>query len=184
MPSSVRATKTPARVAWIHPALAAVLVAACGGGGSAPASLPPVPVEGPARDLRSLTGNWAGEFVSDGGGRRGSIAFSLQGGRDTAHAQVVFSGPTPPPGCTDPVSRATESRAAGEIVLTLSRVNVSGPSIGGWLRPYPDPELGCPVDTWFEGTIRGDTLDGMYFSHPADASASLRRGTWWAARMR
>jgi hypothetical protein len=38
------------------------------------------------------------------------------------------------------------------------------------------------MDTWFEGTIRGDTLDGMYFSHPADSAQAVRLGTWWVAR--
>jgi hypothetical protein len=72
----------------------------------------------------------------------------------------------------------------GEIVLTLGRVNVGGESVGGWLRPYPDPELGCLMDTWFEGTIDRDTLEGMYFSNPADSAQAIRLGTWWAARRR
>ena len=167
------------------PLLAALtLLAACGGGSRAEPSGPAVPVEGGARDLRMLVGDWEGEFVSVRGPRRGAIAFSLRGGTDTAYGRVVMRGPTPPPGCTDPVSRATEPAAVGEIVLTLGRVNVGGPSVGGWLRPYRDPDLGCWMDTWFEGTIRGDTLDGMYFSHPADTAEAVRLGTWWVARRR
>jgi hypothetical protein len=142
-----------------------------------------VPVEGGARDLRLLVGDWEGEFTSVRGSRRqGAIAFSLHGGRDTAYGRVVLRGAAPPPGCADPVSRATEPRTVGEIVLTLGRVNVGGRSVGGWLRPYRDPDLGCWMDTWFEGTVRGDTLDGMYFSHPADSSHAVRLGTWWAVR--
>ena len=163
-------------------ALVAAL-AACSGPRSEPA-LPAVPVEGSSRDLRMLVGNWEGEFVSDRGTRRGTIAFNLRGGRDTAYGQVRFKGPPPPPGCTDPVSSATHARVVGEIALTLALVNVGGPSVGGWLRPYRDPELGCWMDTWFEGTITGDTLEGMYFSNPADTSAALRLGTWWVARQR
>jgi hypothetical protein len=40
------------------------------------------------------------------------------------------------------------------------------------------------MDTWFEGMIRGDTLEGMYFSHPSDTAKSVRLGTWWVARRR
>lgn len=104
--------------------------------------------------------------------------------RDTAYGRVVLRRPTSPPGCTDPVTKATESRPVGDIVLTVAQLNVGGPSVGGWLRPYPDAELGCLLDTWFEGTLSGDTLDGMYFSHPADTTASVRLGTWWVARKR
>jgi hypothetical protein len=162
----------------------ALVLAACGGGSRAEPPLSAVPVEGGRREVRMLVGNWAGEFVSARGARRGVIAFSLSGGRDTAYGRVVLTGPTPPPGCTDPVSKATSSEAVGEIVLTLGRVNVGGQSVGGWLRPYRDPDLGCWMDTWFEGTIQGDTLDGMYFSHPADTASAVRLGTWWVARQR
>jgi hypothetical protein len=72
----------------------------------------------------------------------------------------------------------------GKIVLTLGRINVGGQSVGGWLLPHRDPELGCLMDTWFEGTLLGDTLDGLYFSHPADSTKAVRLGTWWAARRR
>ena len=146
--------------------------------------MPTVPVEGSARDLRWLAGDWTGEFASSRDGRRGSIAFSLRAGRDTAEGRVVFTGSTPPPGCTDPVSTATGHAAAGEIVLTFARINVGERSVGGWVRPYRDPELGCVMDTWFEGEAWGDTLTGMYFSHPADTAGALRLGSWWAARRR
>lgn len=161
-----------------------LLVVACGGGHRGAASLPAVPVEGSAREVRFLAGNWAGEFVSNRGDRRGEIVFSFPGGRDTAYGHVAFTGPVAPEGCTDAVSHATVPRGPTRIVLTFARVNVGGTSVGGSLRSYPDPELGCPVDTWFEGTIRGDTLRGMYFSHPADRAAAVRLGTWWAARLR
>ncbi len=164
--------------------LAMLALAACAGAQRGALRLPPVPVEGSTRDVLALAGTWRGEFVSESGGRRGFIALDFPRGRDTAYGHVVFTAPLPPPGCTDPVSVATEPRPSAELVLTLSRVNVGGSSIGGWLASYRDPERGCPVDTWFEGTIRGDTLGGMYFSHPADTAASVRLGTWWAARTR
>jgi hypothetical protein len=173
----------PPRGRWRW-SLLPVLAAACVGGNSRPTPLPAAPVDGSARDLRWLVGDWAGEFVSSRDDRRGSIAFSLRGGRDTAQGQVVFTGPTPPPGCTDPVSVTTAPRAEGEIVLTFAGVTINDHSVAGWMRPYRDPELGCLMDAWFEGEAMGDTLVGMYFSHPADVASSVRLGTWWAARRR
>jgi hypothetical protein len=167
-----------------HPWGPLLLLAVACGGPRRPAPMPAVPVEGSQRDLRWLAGEWAGEFASSRDGRSGSIAFTLDAGRDTAQGRVVFSGPTPPPGCTDAVSSATERRASAEIVLTFAQVTVTEQAIAGWMRPYRDPELGCPMDTWFEGEARGDTVAGMYFSHPADTAASVRLGTWWVARRR
>ena len=69
-------------------------------------------------------------------------------------------------------------------MLTFARVSVTERTVAGWMRPYRDPELGCLMDTWFEGEAQGDTLSGMYFSHPADVAASVRLGTWWVARRR
>jgi hypothetical protein len=174
------------RLMSVRPGLLAALVAAtaCGGGRREEPAGAVVPVEGAISDLRLLVGDWEGEFVSARDSRRGQIAFSLLAGRDTAYGHVTLRGPTSPPGCTDPVSSATESRRTGEIVLALGGVNVGAPSVGGWLRPYLDPDMGCWTDTWFEGTIRGDTLDGMYFAHPADTAKAVRLGTWWAARRR
>jgi len=159
------------------------LAAACVGGNSPP-PLPAVPVEGSTRDLRWLAGDWAGEFVSSRDDRRGSIFFSLRGGQDTAQGQIVFTGPTPPPGCTDPVSVASQTRAKGAIVLTFAGVTIDDRSVAGWMHPYRDPELGCLMDAWFEGEVMGDTLAGMYFSHPADVASSVRLGTWWVTRRR
>ena len=146
--------------------------------------MPSVPVAGSERDLRRLAGEWVGEFASSRSVRTGAIAFSLKAGRDTAEGRVVFTGPMPLPGCTDPVSTITRKGSTGEIVLTFARIDVDDASVGGWLRPHRDPDLGCQMDTWFQGTIQGDTLSGLYFSHPADTAASVRLGTWWVARQR
>ena len=161
-----------------------LLLPACVGAPRRAATMPDVPVSGSARDLRWLAGDWAGEFVSSRHDREGRVALTLQGARDTAQGRVVFSGPAPPPGCTDPVSAATGSHAEGTIQLSFARIEVTGRSVAGWMRPYRDPELGCLMDAWFEGEVRGDTIAGMYFVHPADSAAPVRLGTWWVARQR
>lgn len=160
--------------------LALALVAACGGPPPPPAP-PPVPVEGPRRDIRLLAGSWAGEFVNNEGGRHGTIAFTLDAERDTAHGWVIIEGAPPPAGCTDPVSSAVQAPAERQTVLRLGRVVVADGSIAGWLESYRDFDVGCPVDTWFEGRLERDMLRGMFFAHPA-VGDTVRRGTWWAAR--
>jgi hypothetical protein len=157
------------------------LLAACGGAPPLPPA-PPVPVEGLRGDIRLLAGTWAGEFVDSRGGRQGTITLTLEAGRDTAHGLLLMEGTPPAAGCTDAVSAAVQTPAGGRhTVLRLGRIVVAEGSVAGWIEPYPDLELGCPVDTWFEGLLERDTLRGMFFAHPA-AGDTVRRGTWWAAR--
>ena len=146
-----------------------LLLASCGG---PPAPSSPVPLEGPRRDIRRLAGTWAGEFVSSSGPRHGTIMLTIEPGRDTAHGQVLLEGAAPP--------QATPAGADGT-VLRLGRIVIADGSVAGWIESYPDLELGCPVDTWFEGRLVRDTLEGMFFAHPAEGD-TVRRGTWWAAR--
>lgn len=163
--------------------LGLALLLGCGGA-PAPAGAP-VPVEGPARDVRLLHGEWAGVFLDACGARRGSMTFTLRAGRDTAWGRVVSAAAPAPAGCTDPTSAATHADStAGDMVLRLGRLVVAERSVSGWIESYRDPERNCPVDTWFEGRLEaGDTLRGMYFAHP-ELGDTVRRGTWWAARRR
>ena len=143
----------------------------------------PVQIEGRSRDLRTLAGHWSGEFHNERTGRHGTIRFALQAGRDTGYARVVVDGPMPVERCVDPLSTAIQAPEPREFVLRLGRVAVSEGSVGGWLLPYPDPEAGCQVETWFEGTLMGDVLEGHYFSDLADGSP-IRQGTWSVTRVR
>ena len=146
--------------------LALAALVSCGGRSDPVAG--PVPVQGPSRDLRTLTGEWSGAFLSSAGDRHGVVVFALGAGRDTARGYVVVEAP---PART----------AAGATVLRFGTVVVAEGSIAGWIHSYPDFELGCPVDTWFEGRLVGDTLRGMFFAHPL-AGDTVRQGDWWAAR--
>lgn len=172
-------------IAGARAAFAASLLALAACGMHAPPPLPgsPVRVEGDSHDLRALAGQWTGEFHNERTGQHGTIGFSLEAGRDTAYAQVILVGSVQGLGCSDPVTTATQPAGAREFTLRLGRVSTSGGSVGGWLVPYPDPIAGCLVDTWFEGFMRGDVLEGMYFSHLADGSP-IRLGTWRVTRAR
>ena len=161
--------------------LALALLAACGGPPTLPPA-PPVPLEGSRGDIRVLEGMWIGEFINSQGGRHGVITLTLDAGRDTAHGRILIEGTPPPEGCSDAVSTAVQAPAGqGQTVLRLGRIVVADGSIAGWVESYRDFELGCPVDTWFEGRLLRDTLRGMFFAHP-QVGDTVRRGTWWAAR--
>ena len=162
--------------------LALAALVSCGGRSDPVAG--PVPVQGPSRDLRTLTGEWSGAFLSSAGDRHGVVVFALGAGRDTARGYVVVEAPPPPQASHDAISVAVSAgggAAAGATVLRFGTVVVAEGSIAGWIHSYPDFELGCPVDTWFEGRLVGDTLRGMFFAHPL-AGDTVRQGDWWAAR--
>jgi len=146
--------------------LAAAL--ACGGHASPPLS--PVPVEGPAREVRALAGHWQGRFENTVAGRTGTIIFLLDPDQRTAQGSVSFPGPA----------------AAGRTGLTVVRIGrlvVDQGSVAGWLESYRDAERNCLLETWFEGTRQADTIRGAFFAHPS-VGDTIQMGRWWAARAR
>ena len=135
-------------------------------------------------DLRALEGCWSGEFRNERTGRSGTISFTLPPGRDTAYARVALPGAVPAPACGDALSQATSSGdAGGTLLLRLTWLGVEAGRVGGWLAPYHDPEAGCVMDIWFEGSAWKNRIEGSYFARPADG-ASLRIGTWEVRRAR
>jgi hypothetical protein len=152
---------------------------------SAPPAPPPAPVkvQGASQDLRRLAGTWLGEFRSDQDDRHGTISFSLAVDSDTAFGHVTLKAPPRAPECVDPARPLAPSRVVAPIVLRVGALATSEGSVGGWMRPYLDPEAGCWVDTWFEGRLMRDTLRGTYFSRRT-GTGPIRQGSWWAARQR
>ena len=65
-------------------ATVAVLAAGCS---SAPA---PIPVVGTPADVRTLAGEWGGDYHGESNGRSGSIVFRLSAQADTAFGDVVM----------------------------------------------------------------------------------------------
>jgi hypothetical protein len=72
---------------------------------------------------------------------------------------------------------------AASQVLTIKLVRVSGDTVSGVLDAYRDPECDCPVVTTFTGTLSGDTIDGTFTTHGAQAAAP-QSGTWRVTRRR
>jgi hypothetical protein len=149
-----------------------------------PENATPIRVEGRATDRRVLEGSWSGEFRNEHTGRTGTIRFNLAPGRDTAYARVTLPGAAPVPGCGDALSQATTpGQASDDLLLRLTWLGVEAGSVGGWLAPYHDPEAGCVMDIWFEGSAWKNRIEGSYFARPADGTP-LRIGSWEVRRER
>ena len=140
-----------------------------------------VRVQGHSRDIRRITGTWRGEFHSQTG-RVGTIFFDLKAGSETAYGNATFDRVIPTQTCTDMTRPPEVSKVRMPVVLEFGALTTSEGSIGGWFKPYRDPDLECLMDTWFEGRLVWDTLRGSFFARPTD-SDTVRMGTWWAARL-
>ena len=60
------------------------------------------------------------------------------------------------------------SHAVRLVVLRFGALVTAEGSLGGWLEPYHDPDLACWMDTWFQGRLIRDTLEGGFFSRRTD----------------
>lgn len=152
-------------------ATALLLATACG-----PPQMP-VPVRG---SMEPLVGRWTGEYTSRESGRAGSIVFTLEAGRDTASGDVLMI-PANPEYPSARVSEQLDPATRPPTVLRISFVRCEGNLVTGWLDPYRDPDTGEKVSTMFEGTIRGDRLEGTYTSI-LDLSGRRQTGKWVVTR--
>ena len=142
----------------------------------------PVTVQGQQDDIHRLAGTWRGEFHNAQTGRVGEILLQLRADSDTAHGRVTFNRVVPITTCTD-MSHAQEATSiVVPVVLRLGGLATADGSVGGWLQPYRDPDLGCWMDAWFRGRLTRDTLRGTFFSRRTDID-TVRAGEWWAARV-
>lgn len=142
----------------------------------------PVPLVGPPSDIEALVGEWAGNYLSTETGRSGSISFTLAAGGDTAYGGVIMiprgQGRPLEPWHGEVASGAERPRPEG---LTISFVRVTGTEVSGVLAPYRDPECGCALSTRFIAWLKGDTIQGAYFSHHERSEAEAH-GLWKVVR--
>lgn len=148
----------------------------------------PVPVIAPSSDLSALVGEWSGEYTSAETGRIGSIAFTLQAGKDTAAGSVVMvprvtnEPVTPGMGVNQSVTRNTRAQAAGE-VLTIRFVRMEGGQVVGTLDPYRDPDCGCQLTTTFRGAFTDSgTIKGTFISTGSSLGHIPSKGSWTVTR--
>jgi hypothetical protein len=154
-----------------------LLLLGCAGAAHQPS---PVSVQGDSRDIRRIAGTWRGEFHSQSG-RVGTIFFDLKATSKTAYGDATFDRVIPTQACTDMTRPQETSHVRVPVVLQFGALATAEGSIGGWFKPYRDPDLLCWMDTWFEGRLVRDTLRGSFFARGTDID-TVRMGTWWAAR--
>jgi hypothetical protein len=96
----------------------------------------------------------------------------------------MLPGAAPAAACGDALSQATSSsQGSEELLLRLTWPGVEAGSVGGWLAPHHDPEAGCVMNIWFEGSASKNRIEGSYFARPADGTP-LRTGSWEVRRER
>ena len=154
---------------------AACTASACGGTGMR------VPVAGTAGDLAAMAGEWSGEYSSDESGRSGSIVFRLTAGTDTATGDVVMSPQFWRRGGAPGDATGAFTTPPAPQVLSIRFVGVAGGRVNGRLDPYTDPNCGCTLLTEFEGTLRGNELEGTYSSRHSH-TGEVQRGRWKVTR--
>jgi hypothetical protein len=140
------------------------------------AAVSPVPVQG---TVEQLVGEWAGDYFNTATGRRGSILFRLEAGKDTAQGDVLL---TPNTQYTAPQKLDEPWWKTSSQVLQISFVRCDVDEVSGWMKPYPDPETGELTYTEFTGSIRRDTLRGRYEAF-VKTTGKRTTGTWTVAKL-
>ena len=140
---------------------------------------PPVSVVGPESELRSLAGEWWGDYRAEGPvERRGSIHFTLIEGEDHAHGDVLMT----PAGTNRPYGRFPGEPGTRQIpqapeVLTIRIVRIDDGTLRGDLEPYWDPDRETTATTTFRGTLREGTITGTFVTTFASGALEAR-GRW------
>jgi hypothetical protein len=174
----MKGEETMRAIRWMAGAAMAMVVAAC-----ASTQEPRVPVSISPADLSRLGGEWAGEYNSPATGRSGSIVFHLTATADSVHGDVVMV----PRGMQAPLRPVVVGVGSGGQTLvqprelTIRFVRFEGERVSGMMDPYTDPDCSCPVITRFEGTVRGDRIEGTFTTRGAPAADPVS-GTWSVER--
>ena len=160
-----------------------MLVAGAWAASSCASSMPaPVPVSGSPAQIQALAGTWTGNYSSAATGRDGTIRFILAAGSDTAHGDV-FMVPRKPTQGTPPRNGVVVNLPPTPSTLHIAFVHAAGDSVIGTLDPYPDPNCGCTLATWFEGRLRGDRIQGKYTSRNTE-TGERTFGEWSVRRQK
>lgn len=161
-------------------AATAALVAATG---SCTTAVKPaiVPVSADRASLAPLAGRWTGEYHGTQSGRSGSITFTLRPSGDSATGEVMMNE-----NGTQNVVRPSDTPEAHRLhasspqVLFIRFVAISNDEVYGKLEPYTAPDCDCVVSTGFTGQVRGDTVQGTFFTQWS--TALEQSGVWRVVR--
>jgi hypothetical protein len=142
-----------------------------------------VPVQGDARVVAQLAGEWQGTYSSRETGRSGSILFRLRAGADTAEGDVLINLKRTDEHVIHGADRPTPP-AASSPLLTIRFVVVRGNEVSGALDPYQDPVCGCKLTTRFLGVVSGGLIEGTFISEGSEIHHLPAHGTWRVTRLK
>ena len=71
---------------------------------------------------------------------------------------------------------------AGRQPMSIRFVLVNGTQVTGGLNPYKDPDCGCTLTTTFEGTLRGNDIEGTFHSEGSNLGHIPQDGRWRVKR--
>ena len=160
----------------MRPSVSLLLAVLLGCSGHAPA----ITLQGEPTSIRSLAGEWAGEYWSAATERRGMINFSLGAGADTAYGDVLMFAPLGQPlrAADRPNEHAIHGRQAQSLRIEVARVGFG--SVVGVLEPYVAPDCDCRATTRFAGVVVGDTIRGTFVT--TTERTTTRDGRWFVIR--
>lgn len=138
----------------------------------------PVTLIASAGDVISLAGTWEGTYQGRESERTGTILFTIEAGKDTAHGDVLMeAAPQHQFIAADVASGEHMRHSRAPEVLRITWVGLHRGYVEGALEPYIAPDCQCTVKTIFSGYLDddGDLIKGDFVT----SGATLRQtGTW------
>lgn len=142
----------------------------------------PVVLHASPGDVMSLAGTWEGTFLGKESARTGTITFTIEAGKDTAHGDVLLEASAQYQFvAADVASGEHRLHSRAPEVLRITWVGLHSGYVEGALEPYIAPDCQCTVKTTFNGSADadGDLIKGEYVT----VGPSIRQtGTWTVRR--
>lgn len=145
-------------------------------------SIQSIDVEGKESDLAILAGEWEGEYYSKDLGRGGRIEFKLTAGENAATGEVIMI-PRESREPFQPMAQTGEPRVVTPSleILSIRFVQIGKGRVSGKLDPYWDPDNKVTLITFFDGTVKGDVIEGTFRSR-REQSGYFYTGRWKVTR--
>ena len=162
--------------------LFAAMGVACSSG-PPPSPAPPIRVGGESRSIKALAGRWEGSYTNPARGRAGTIVLEFASGRE-AHGDILMI----PAGSDARKPSPEETLRTMPRVLEINFIQAEGDLLSGTVGPYEDPDSHCSAHTAFQGTLRGDSIEGTFRTECLDSrgqpdpNAPATAGTWKVTR--
>lgn len=142
----------------------------------------PVVLHASAGDVISLAGTWEGTYQGRESERTGTILFTIEAGKDTAHGDVLMeASPRAQVIAADVSTGEHRFHSRAPEVLRITWVGLHRGYVEGALEPYIAPDCQCIVKTVFSGQVsdEGDLIKGDF---ETTGSGIRQTGTWTVYR--